>query len=277
MSNRAQSLNARIRNVAKEKGLAAQTVMQNFMFERFLTRLALSEYRDKFILKGGMLIAAMVGLKFRATMDLDATIRGYSVEESHIREVLTAICAVPVDDDVAFNLTSVRPIRKDDAYGGLRASLLAQYDDIKTPLSIDITTGDAITPGAIRYRFHGMFDEAASIELWTYNIETILAEKAETILRRGVFNTRPRDYYDVYILTKAQKYERALFRNALRATAAHRDTADQIADVGQILSTIAASDDLKAHWKKYQREYAYAAGIDFDTLVHALRELLQPA
>lgn len=211
MSSKAMSLKAKIRNYAKKNNIAAQVVLQNYMFERFLARLSDSEYKDKFVIKGGMLIAAIVGLDTRSTMDLDATLRGLPLTEEQIRGAVESIGNISLEDEVSFHIVSIEPIRKDDRYGGLRVRVDAIYDTISTPLSIDVSTGDIITPGAVRYEFSGIFDEKQRIKLWGYNMETVLAEKAETILSRGVFNTRPRDFYDIYILATSQEYSREVF------------------------------------------------------------------
>lgn len=274
MSSKAMSLKAKIRNLAKGKGVAAQVILQNYMFEHFLERVSLSEYCDKFVLKGGMLVAAIVGLETRSTMDLDASIRAYPMNEASIEAVIVEICRVNLNDDVIFRFLGIAPIRKDDDYGGFRASIEAVYDTITTPLSIDITSGDAITPGAVRYRFRGIFDESKRIDLWAYNIETVLAEKVETILRRGVFNTRPRDFYDVLILAKTQEFDKNIFLEALDATSQHRDTSEQIQDAPQIISMVENSTDLQAQWMRYQREYPYAAGITYAEIIEALKDLL---
>ena len=274
MSAKAASLKAHIRNLAREKKISAQVLLQNYMFERFLKRLSLSTYRDKFILKGGMLVAAMVGLETRSTMDLDVTLRAYPLNEEHLRVAVEEICAIEVKDGIFFRLTGVSPIRKDDEYGGFRASLEALYDTIATPLSVDVTSGDAITPGAVRHSFAGIFDERERGELWAYNVETVLAEKIETILRRGVFNTRARDFYDIFVLAKTQRYDPAVLKQALKATAMHRGTMAQIADVSSILSVIAGSEDLKSGWRKYQREYSYASEIAYEDVMKALEDLV---
>ena len=192
----AMSLKAKIRNIAKQKNIPAQVILQNYMFERLLVRLAASAYKDKFVLKGGMLVAAIVGLDNRATMDLDTTLKNLPLTPEAIRSALEQVSAVPFDDGVAFELGKISPIREDDIYGGYRVMLNAHFDTLITPLSIDVSTGDAITPHAVQYQFSEIFDDEKSYELWAYNIETVMAEKVETILRRGVFNTRPRDFYD---------------------------------------------------------------------------------
>lgn len=271
--NNAMSLKARLRNLAKEKGLPAQVILQNYMFERLLVRLAASEYKDKFVLKGGMLVAAMVGLDNRATMDLDATLKNLPLTPESIRATLESVCAVAVDDGVSFDLGAISPIRDDDIYGGYRVSLNARFETILTPLTIDISTGDVITPEAELFTFAEIFDKSKHFELWAYNIETVLAEKVETILRRGVFNTRPRDFYDTYILAITQKYNPAVFKDALKATAKHRGTTEQIADVEGILQSITESPELLAMWEKYQKQFRYAKGIAFEGILSVVRKL----
>lgn len=273
MSN-AMSLKAKLRNLAKEKGLPAQVILQNYMFERLLVRLAASEYKDKFVLKGGMLVAAIVGLDNRATMDLDATLENLPLTPDAIQTALESICAIPADDGVTFDLGTISPIREDDIYGGYRVSLNARFETILVLLTIDISTGDVITPNAVRFTFSEIFDEHKSFELWAYNIETVLAEKVETILRRGVFNTRPRDFYDTYILATTQKYEPAVFKEALKATAEHRGTTEQIVDVDGILQSITESPELLAMWEKYRGQFGYAKDIAFGRILSAIHKLL---
>jgi predicted nucleotidyltransferase component of viral defense system len=270
----AMSLKAKIRNMAKQKNIPAQVILQNFMFERLLVRLAASEYKDKFVLKGGMLVAAIVGLDNRATMDLDTTLKDLPLTPEAIRGALEQICAIPFEDDVTFEIGTISPIREDDVYGGYRVMLNAKFDTLLTPLSIDISTGDAITPHAVQYHFSEIFDDVKSYELWAYNIETIMAEKVETILRRGVFNTRPRDFYDAYVLATTQDYDKATFVQALRATANHRGTADQISDVPSILRNIEESPELRAMWEKYRKQFAYAKDIAYEQIMVVLKKLV---
>ena len=273
MSSKAMSLKGRINNYAKSRGIAAQVVLQNYMFERFLDRLSNSGYRDKFVIKGGMLIAAIVGLDTRSTMDLDTTLLNYPLTEKTVEETINEICRIDMKDDVSFQLISIKPIRRDDHYGGFCVRIDAVYDMIVTPLSIDISTGDVITPSAIEYEFSGIFDEKVRIRLWGYNIETVLAEKMETILSRGIFNTRPRDFYDIYILVKTQKYSKRIFAEALKASAGHRGSLDHISDVPEILQQISASVELRKSWEKYQKKYLYAREIDYDDIMEVLKEM----
>lgn len=274
MSSKAMSLKGRIKNYAKNNNIAAQVVLQNYMFERFLERLSMSEYSEKFVVKGGMLIAAIVGLDTRSTMDLDTTLRNLPLTEEQISLSLSSICKVDLNDDVSFVIKSIVPIRKDDIYGGYCVRMDAIYDTIVTPLSIDVSTGDIITPEASQYEFGGVFDENVKIVLWGYNIETVMAEKVETILSRGVFTTRPRDFYDVCILATTQKYDKKVFKEALKATAIHRGSMEKISDVNGIIVQISSSTDLKNMWDKYQKKFAYAKGISFFDLMSSIEKLL---
>ena len=274
MSSKAMSLKGRINHYAKQNGIAAQVVLQNFMFERFLERLSRSEYRQKFVIKGGMLVTAIVGIDTRATMDLDTTLRNLPLTEPQIREAITAICSIPVNDDVSFQIVSIEQIRKDDIYGWYRVRIDATYDTVLTPLSIDISTGDVITPNPAAYELHGIFNPELKIPLWGYNIETILAEKVETILRRGILSTRPRDFYDVYILEKTQAYQPGLFSKALQATAEHRGSTGILQNADAIISRLETSEDLKQQWARYQRQFTYAAQIEYKFVIETLNRLL---
>lgn len=273
--SKAMSLKAKIRNIAKQKNIPAQVILQNYMFERLLVRLSASEYKEKFVLKGGMLVAAIVGLDNRATMDMDTTLKNLPLTPEAIRSALEDICSIAFDDGVVYEIGTISPIRKDDIYGGYRVMLNARFDIMLTPLSIDVSTGDVITPHAVQYNFSEIFDDEKSYELWAYNIETVMAEKVETILRRGIFNTRPRDFYDAYILTTTQKFDITVFEDALKATANHRGTTNQIADVPSILHNIEESPELKTMWDKYRKQFSYAKNITFEQIMDSIKALLK--
>lgn len=273
--SKAMSLKAKIRNIAKQKNIPAQVILQNYMFERLLVRLSASEYKEKFVLKGGMLVAAIVGLDNRATMDMDTTLKNLPLTQEAIRSALEDICSIAFDDGVVYEIGTISPIRKDDIYGGYRVMLNARFDIMLTPLSIDVSTGDVITPHAVQYNFSEIFDDEKSYELWAYNIETVMAEKVETILRRGIFNTRPRDFYDAYILTTTQKFDITVFEDALKATANHRGTTDQIADVPSILHNIEESPELKTMWDKYRKQFSYARDITYEQIMNSIKTLLK--
>ena len=275
MSSRAMQFKAEIRNVAERSGVPAQAVLQNFMLERLLERISLSPYKENLVLKGGMLIASLVGTAFRTTMDMDATLRARSLDQATIQKMLEEICALALDDEVRFEFEHLEEIREDDSYGGYRASLIAHFEGIRTPVKIDLTTGDKLTPDAILYEYPSGFEEK-TLEIWAYNLETVLAEKVETILRRSTLNTRARDFYDVYLLvgTQGESLDRALFREALIATIAHRKSPVLLAKSAETLQAILADNAMQARWQRYAQKYAYARGVEFSNIIQVVSDLL---
>lgn len=276
----AMQLKAIIKNLAKEKHISAQLVMQNFMLERLLERISVSKYQRNFILKGGFLIAAMVGLDTRATMDMDATIKGLPVNEKTVREMFEEICKIEINDDVIFSFRSIREIREGDEYTGYRVSLSANYLPMIVPLKLDITTGDKITPKEIEYRFKLLLEDR-SISVLAYNLETILAEKLETVISRGDQNTRPRDYYDIYILAKLQysNIEFNSLKEALNATVDKRGSKAVVKDYRKIMDTVRNSEIMQKQWDNYQKDYEYSQDIAFvdacDTVVQLMDLLMR--
>ena len=220
MIKTAKQLKDLIRNLSKKKSADAQILMRNYMMERFLERISLSKYRDRFILKGGMLVAAMVGLDARSTMDLDATVKGINVNVNDVADLIAGIVSVPIDDGVTFQVNKVSEIMDEAEYPGIRVSMTTVFDGVVTPLKIDISTGDAITPREVRYSFKLMLEDR-SIDIWAYNLETVLAEKLETIITRATANTRMRDFYDIYILEQlhGNTLNAQILHDALLATA----------------------------------------------------------
>lgn len=271
-------LKSLIKNIAKEKHTSAQLVMQNFMLERLLERISVSRYQQNFILKGGFLIAAMVGLDTRATMDMEATIKGLPVNELTIREMFDEICKIELNDDVTFNFRSIGEIREGDEYTGYRVSLSANYPPMAVPLKLDLTTGDKITPKEIEYHFNLLL-EKRSISILAYNLETIMAEKLETVISRGDQNTRPRDYYDIYILAKLQSSNIDLnsLKAALDATTKKRGSKTVVENYHRIMDTVRSSEVMQKQWYNYQKDFEYAKDIAFedacDTVVRLLDSL----
>ena len=264
-------LKAIIKNIAKNKNISAALVLQNYMLERFLERVSLSRYHDNYIIKGGFLIASMVGLDSRATMDMDATIKGYPVNEEAIRKMVEDIIAVHVEDAIHFCLKSVREIREGDEYTGYRVALTADYEKMAVPLKLDITTGDKITPREIEYSYKLMMEDR-SIRVLAYNLSTILAEKLETVVSRGDQNTRPRDYYDIYILSKLQveNIDIDSLKAALSATTAKRGSSELMMQYAEIMRTVKSSDVMKRQWDNYRKDFDYAAGIEFEETCDAV-------
>ena len=267
----AMQLKAIIKNIAKNKNISAALVLQNYMLERFLERVSLSRYHDNYIIKGGFLIASMVGLDSRATMDMDATIKGYPVNEEAIRKMVADIIAVPVEDAIHFCLKSVREIREGDEYTGYHVALTADYEKMAVPLKLDITTGDKITPREIEYSYKLMMEDR-SIRVLAYNLSTILAEKLETVVSRGDQNTRPRDYYDIYILSKlqAENIDIDSLKAALSATTAKRGSSELMMQYAEIMRTVKSSDVMKRQWDNYRKDFDYAAGIEFEETCDAV-------
>ena len=271
----AMQLKAYVKNLAKEKKISAQIVLQNYMLERLLERISVSKYHDNFILKGGFLLAAMVGLDTRATMDMDATIKGLPVTKETISGMFVDICKIHIDDDINFEFSGIDDIREDDEYGGYRVSLTGNYPPMAVPLKIDITTGDKITPREMVYSFNLMFEER-SINVLAYTVETILAEKLETIISRGNQNTRPRDYYDVYILNTLQKQniDNQILKEAFAATVKKRGTGHIVANYKEIIENISKNSVMKDQWTRYQKEFEYAKDINFKDTCFTIKELL---
>lgn len=271
----AMQLKAIIKNLAKEKHISAQLVMQNFMLERLLERISISKYQQNFILKGGFLIAAMMGLDTRATMDMDATIKGLPVNEQTVREMFEEICKIELEDDVTFSFRSIGEIREGDVYTGYRISLSANYPPMAVPLKLDITTGDKITPKEIEYQFKLLLEDR-NISVLAYNLETIMAENLETVISRGDQNTRPRDYYDIYILAKLQyaNIEPEALKAALNATTEKRASLAVVREYRDIMDTVKNSEVMQRQWKNYQKDFEYATDIAFEDACDVVVELM---
>lgn len=274
MTGKATSLKAKIRNIARKQKVSAQVILQNYMFERFLERLSRSSYKNNFVLKGGILIADLVGVENRSTMDMDTTIKNLPMTEESLSKAIKEISNVEIDDNVHFTFIAIKAIRGDDEYGGFRVRLDADYQGIITKLAIDVTIGDAITPSAIVYPFKMIFEEGF-IDLWAYNVETVLAEKVETILQRGELNTRPRDFYDIYILVNTQDFDMAIFSKALEQTARHRETTHVLLDTLRKVKDIESSQVLRDRWVGYSRNYPYAEEITYEDTIRVLKDLLE--
>ena len=268
-------LKAFIKKKAAEKNISAQLVMQNYMMKRLLERISLSSYKHNFILKGGFLISAIVGLDTRATMDLDTTIKGFALTHEKIYSVFEEICAVEVGDDVQFEIAGISDIREGDEYPGIRVALKANYAPIRVPLTVDVTTGDKITPKEIEYTFSMLFEQR-TLSVLAYNLETVLAEKLETVLSRNVANTRPRDYYDIHILytLRGAECKKDILRQALERTAYKRGSQMILTQYKEILEGIRKSPQLLNQWERYRRQYEYAKEISFEDTCDTLQKLV---
>lgn len=265
-------LKALVRNLSKVKNVEAEIILRNFMLERFLERVSVSDYKNSFILKGGMLIAAMVGIDTRTTMDMDTTIKGKTLSQSEISVFIENILRVPIDDGVSFALRGIEEIREEADYPGYRASIEAALDRTRQTLKVDITTGDFITPREIEYSFRLMFEDRV-INILAYNLETVLAEKFETIITRGVTTTRMRDFYDIFILIATQNFDPEIFKAALQKTVTKRGTTEQMSDIESIVKIITDSTILIDLWQRYQKKFTYAADVSWGMTIDALNKL----
>ena len=271
MIKTARQLKDLIRNLAKKNSADAQVLLRNYMMERFLERISLSSYSDNFILKGGMLIAAMVGIDSRSTMDLDATIKGADLNINEIEKMIENIISVPINDGVTFRIKSFFEIMDELEYPGVRISMETLFDGTITPVKIDISTGDVITPREIKYSFKLML-EKRFINVWAYNLETVLAEKLETVISRGITNTRMRDFYDLHILY--QLHEETLncenLRKALEATAIKRGSLELMSEAREVFETIEHSSILQQLWINYQDKFSYAKDVAWGDVVESV-------
>ena len=269
-----EQLKGAIRNIAAKKNLRPQEVLQMFLFERVLERLANSNYRNNFILKGGLLISSMLGISERTTMDMDTTVRGISMEEEEIVSVVKEILSVDVDDGIKFMLKTIELIREDDAYNNFRVHLTAQYGKINAPMKIDITTGDTITPAAVQYSYPLSFEER-SIPILAYTLETVLAEKYETIIRRNIGTTRARDFYDLHMLYQYHKDEirMDILKTAVLHTARKRGSLEEINDWKEVLHDIREEPILNQLWKNYTSENSYASKLAFSEVLDTVDEI----
>lgn len=275
MKRNTMSLKAIINNMAKENNVAAQSVLQTYMLERLLERISISKYKDNFILKGGMLISAMLGIDSRTTMDMDTTIKGLPLTKDNITNIMDEICNIEIDDNVTLKINKVELIREDDDYGGYRITFEAKYNnEMPVIMKIDITTGDKITYKEIEYSFTLMLEDR-KIQIWSYNVETIIAEKFEAIVKRGVLSTRIRDYYDVYMLINTQNkiIDKKTLKDAITLTAQHRGTNEIIKDWKKIMEKIANDSKMRQQWKRYQKDNFYAEEIEYKDLINAISKV----
>jgi len=267
------SLKATINNIAKKSKVSAQSVLQTYMLERLLERISISKYKDNFILKGGMLISAMLGIDSRTTMDIDTTIKGFELTEENVRKIMEEVCEIDLQDDITLKLNKVEEIRENDDYNGYRLTFEAKYlNSMPVIMRIDVTTGDKITYREIEYSFDLMLEDR-KINVWSYNVETVLAEKFEAIIKRGVLGTRIRDFYDVHMLLKTQEknINKKTLKVAINFTAEHRKSEDDVKNWKEVVEELENDDTMMNQWKRYQKNNFYAEGIEYEDLIESIR------
>lgn len=269
-------IKGRIKNIARENKADARTLLRIYAMERFLERVSKSQYRNNFVLKGGVLVTAMVGISQRSTMDIDTSLRNINLTMMQVEKIIKEIINIGIDDGVSFTMKSITDIMDEMEYSGIRVLMNANVDNMVIPFKIDISTGDVITPGAIKYDYELLL-ENRSISLWSYNLESILSEKLQTILARGPLNTRMRDYYDVFILSRmyADKIDPLLLKKAYIATCQQRDTEYLLNGYKNIIQSIEESKSQMEFWRKYQDKYPYATAISFQDILQSTVQLLK--
>ena len=263
------------KELAKKSGLTQLELYQRFMFERILERISLSKYNENFILKGGLLLSAMLGINSRSTRDMDISIKGIDASQEKMIQVLNEILSLDIQDGVRFEMVNVTDIRADDEYGGNKYHLVGRLENLKVALEIDISTGDEITPKELNYEYISIF-ENKKIYIDTYNIETILAEKIETLLRRGKYNARMKDYYDVFFfLTKLKNdINLEIFKQALNNTLKKREALEYYKDYKKILDGLINDERINNYWSTYKEKTKYAENIEFKEIIEGLRAFL---
>lgn len=267
-----ESIKAKIRNLAKNNDLSSQEVLQMFLFERFLERLSKSDYKSNFVIKGGFLVSSLIGINNRTTMDMDSTIKGLPLTEENITKVVNSIINIGVNDGIQFEIKDVNYIRESDEYENFRVSLVANIGKTKNPMKLDLTTGDAITPREIEYSYPCIFHEK-NIEVLAYPVETIIAEKYESIIKRNITTTRMRDFYDLYALYNLKKSEidMNILCTAIKRTSSKRETSQIMKISEEIIEDIQNDPYLKELWDVYVSENKYIGELSFDNVVDIVK------
>ena len=266
------SLKAKASNLSKKTNIPNKYLIQNFMFEALLKRISKSKYKDKFIIKGGLLLSSIFGINLRSTMDLDTTIKGLPLDRETITKVINEIISIDLDDNVNLEIENIKDIREEELYSGFEVNLKAEFDGLKTNLMIDITTGDVITYKEVEFKYNTLFDNE-TINIMTYNYETIIAEKFESIISRNIDNTRMKDYYDLYMFVnlKWNDINKDTLRKAIINTSKARETLDYIDNANKYIELISDDSRLKALWNNYQNNYEYAKDIEFIDTINAIK------
>lgn len=269
-----EQVKGRIKNIAKVNNADARILMRLYMMERFLERVSNSKYKDNFIIKGGMLVTAMVGVALRSTMDIDTSIKNHNLSAEDARRIVEEIKDIDLGDGVIFEIKEVSNIMDEMEYPGIRFTMNAMLGKLVTPMKIDISTGDVITPRAVEYQYKLLLDDR-TISLWSYNLETILAEKLQTVLSRGLLNTRMRDFYDIKILLTIYEKEidADILKSAFNATCKKRSTENLKEEAPNIMSAVNKDVQLHKLWNSYQKKYPYAADISYEDIMDSIKLL----
>lgn len=266
------SLKAKVSNLSKKTNIPNKYLIQNFMFEALLKRISMSIYKDKFIIKGGLLLSSIFGVNLRSTMDLDTTIKGLPLDRETITKVINEIISIDIEDNIKLEIENIKDIREEELYSGFEVNLKTEFDGLKTNLMIDITTGDVITYKEVEFKYSTIF-ENETINIMTYNYETIIAEKFESIISRNIDNTRMKDYYDLYMFVnlKWNDINKDTLRKVIINTSKARETLDYIDNASKYIELISNDSRLKSLWNSYQNNYEYAKDIEFIDTINAIK------
>lgn len=266
------SLKVKVSNLALSTNIPNKYLIQSFMFEALLKRISVSKYKDKFIIKGGLLLSSIFGVNLRSTMDLDTTIKGLPLDRTTITKVINEIISIDLKDNIKLEIENIKDIREEKLYSGFNINLKAEFDGLRTNLMIDITTGDVITYKEVQFEYKTLFD-SETINIMTYNYETIIAEKFEAIISRNIDNTRMKDYYDLYMFVnlKWNDINKTILRKAIFNTSKKRDTLNYIEEADKYIELINEDSKLKSLWKNYQNNYVYAKDISFENTIDAIK------
>lgn len=275
MIHTSKQLKDKVRNLSKGDNNIAKLLIRNFFMERFLERLSVSDYCNHFILKGGMLVASMIGVDMRATMDIDATVKSLPVNADDAQRIVSEICDIRLEDHVIFNITSVSEIMTDFEYPGVRISIEAVLERMRQVIKLDISTDDVITPSAVEYEYKLMFEDRA-IPLLTYNAETLLAEKIQTVIARGIANTRLRDYYDVYVIMKrcSDKVDKALLLQAFSVTCNKRETVFSKEEIIQTLALIEKNKEMAGMWERFRERNYFVGDLEWKEVLNGVSDVI---
>jgi len=270
-----EQVKGRIRNKARENGTDARLLLRIYMMERFLERISVSSYKDNFILKGGILVTSMIGIERRSTMDIDTSLKNLNLSEEDFRRVVEEVSAISLNDGITFRIKDITNIMDNMEYPGIRITMDAIMDKMVVPLKIDFSSGDIITPHEVSYAYKLLLEDR-TIRLLSYNLETILAEKLQTVLARGVLNTRMRDFYDLHILQSlySDSLDEKVFTEAFEATSKKRDSLSDKDTMKEILSVIQRDQHMRDLWKQYQKKFSYASDITYYDVIESTGKLL---
>ena len=271
-----KELNIKAKELEKKTGLQHLDIYRRFMFERILERISVSNYSENFILKGGLLLSAMFGIESRNTRDIDISIKGIDVSKEKMVEVLNEILSIKLEDNIKFEVVNIIDIRQDDEYGRNKYHITGKLENLTVPLEIDISTGDEIIPRQLKFDYYSLFEDK-TIHIDSYNIETILSEKIETVLRRTLYNGRMKDFYDIYIFLTKFKNDINIsdFKKAFNNTLTNRNALDYLKDYNQIFDEMLEYETLKNTWNKYSNKNKYAENIEFDEIIKVLRNFIK--